>query len=113
MPISHHCEGCDADLTHKAYSLVLRAQGWRSQYDSVVYPPPSGACHFCDLNCLDYWRAREHYYIKLLNEWSAKKDAAKVLGRTWGSDIIELRKREFRSAALEKYPLRKKEAHDK
>lgn len=77
------CDGCGFDLTATDncvdYRLVLETEGRPARSSFVtamnVYIPLKRAHHFCNLDCLDYWRSREHaveeFYQRRAAEWRA------------------------------------------
>ena len=69
-----NCDGCGSDLTYTGnsvdYRLVLDCESKTPWFvgeglefgtvtDMLIYPPVSRPHHFCRMECLDSWRAKE------------------------------------------------------
>jgi hypothetical protein len=116
------CDGCGHDLTVRTnsvdYRLVLGSEskpgyGSGAYTDMMIYPPIDRTHHFCNLQCLDHWRDREHHYEKAYRDrseaWRAPRTTVHPGGsRSYPSPPAELSdawEAESRAAALAAFPL--------
>jgi hypothetical protein len=117
------CDGCGHDLTTRSncvdYRLVLSSES-KPGYGTGVYtamalsPPVDRSYYFCDLECLDYWRARENHKNKLWRDWNRKWVEDNCISRcddgrciSWPEAPEETQAAcevEFESAAISAFP---------
>lgn len=118
------CDGCGRDLTTRTnivdYRLVLASEskpshGPGAYTDMALYPPVDRDYYFCDLECLDHWRDREHHQSALWKEWMDKWIGEKGTKREDGrvlsypsppQEMQETLETEFAAAALTAFPMR-------
>jgi hypothetical protein len=117
------CDGCGDDIsaTNNSvdYRLALesdrkRPGGPGACTDMVGYPPVERSHHFCNLPCLDLWRARElHYEAAMrthLDAWSEHEGYRDESGHIRAFPILPQNtlkewKAEARQEALEAHPM--------
>jgi len=116
------CDGCGFDLSVRTnsvdYRLVLDSEGKPGHgagfyTDMLVYPPVARSFHFCGLECLDRWRARELYRSTLSRDWwdRWKSDNGTMIDGVIRSyplpkdDERKVREAEFEAAALAAFPM--------
>jgi hypothetical protein len=123
------CDGCGVDLTTRTnsvdYRLVLTSESKPGSgpgfYTSVmIYPPVDRTYYFCDLGCLDHWRAHENiknglwkaFYDGWRNKygteyksWAGNETCSYPETPEWLRDQANLM---FEAAADEAFPLDKK-----
>jgi hypothetical protein len=74
------CDACDADLSETGncvdYRLALLNQNIPTRGGFVTamgkYPAIEHDCYFCNVGCLDLWRARENFAKELRRQWHEK-----------------------------------------
>lgn len=116
------CDGCGADLTYTGncedYYLVVKSASKLSRGGFVTemakYPPIKREHDFCDLVCLDHWRARRHHFEALSrdwwNSWKAEHGTKDANGRIFSypeapRQLVAERNEEFEATALAAYPM--------
>lgn len=116
------CDGCGNDLTTRTnsvdYRLVLASEskpgyGSGAYTDMMICPPVERTHHFCGLDCLDHWRARENFKAALWRanhaRWRREKGREYAPGH-WSYPSMSRDEREevdakFTAAALAAFPI--------
>jgi hypothetical protein len=115
------CDGCGHDLTTRSnsvdYRLVLASEskpgyGAGAYTDMMISSPLEREHHFCGLDCLDHWRARERHEGALWKEWWDKwKEEKGTKTRNCFSypsppkETLSANGSQFKAAALEAFPM--------
>lgn len=120
------CDGCGGDLTTRSnsvdYRLVLGSEskpgyGASAYTDMMIYPPVDRTYYFCELGCLDQWRARENHKSALWHQenekWIDERGTRKgINGATYTSypsrpeELREKLNMQFQADALVAFPMK-------
>jgi hypothetical protein len=116
------CDGCATDITYtrncEDYYLVV-THGSKQSRGIVLtlvakQPPVDRDYYFCDLKCLDHWRARKHHFEQASSEWwerwkdehgSRDRDGKIRSFPCPPREITDARNADFEAAALAAFPM--------
>lgn len=123
------CDGCGSDVKttrniedYRLSLIVERKSGYGTGVYTAMYAYPAikHDCHFCDLDCLDLWRAREKRYADLLssdyNAWTATHSTQHAGYSTHTPPSDDMRnawKEDARKRANEEFPFDRQFARKK
>lgn len=102
------CDGCAKNISARAKQdrrIVLTCDVARGIGAFGRRPEEDSLYHFCDLQCLDFWRRRDRAAASLWAKWRQKlRDEGTVEEPT--PEEMDKRVAEFHLASLESYPMK-------